>query len=303
MRRDSPAAAPRSSRRSTRTASIDEPSLRALVDWQIDEGIHFLVPCGSTGEAATMTPAEHRRVVEITVEQARGRVPIVAGAGSNDTREGDRALEGDEGRRRDAPAARRRRCTTSRRSAASSRTFERSPTRSTCRSSSTTCPAARGATSRRRRRSSWRRSRSIVAVKEASGNLAQITDILRERPDELLRAVRRRRDDARRDGRSAATASSPSCRMRRRRLMARAVRRCASSGDAAARAQAPSRADALDARRLRRIESDSGEGRAGDAGQDRRTCCGCRSCRWTRSTPTSVRARAQHAEPRERAVA
>src|SRR5262249_9853127 len=65
--------------------SIDEPALRALVDWQIDEGIHFLVPCGSTGEAATMTTAEHRRVVEIVVDQAKGRVPIVAGAGSNDT--------------------------------------------------------------------------------------------------------------------------------------------------------------------------------------------------------------------------
>lgn len=66
--------------------AIDEPALRALVDWQITEGIDFLVPCGSTGEAATMTPDEHRRVVEITVEQAGGRVPIVAGAGSNDTR-------------------------------------------------------------------------------------------------------------------------------------------------------------------------------------------------------------------------
>src|SRR5438477_4063876 len=65
--------------------SIDEDALRALVDWQIAEGVHFLVPCGSTGEAATMTPAEHRRVVEITVEQAKRRVPIAAGAGSNDT--------------------------------------------------------------------------------------------------------------------------------------------------------------------------------------------------------------------------
>jgi 4-hydroxy-tetrahydrodipicolinate synthase len=66
--------------------SLDEPALRALVDWQIEEGIHFLVPCGSTGEAATMTTEEHRRVVELVVEQARGRVPIVAGAGSNDTK-------------------------------------------------------------------------------------------------------------------------------------------------------------------------------------------------------------------------
>jgi len=66
--------------------SVDEAALRALVDWQIAEGVHFLVPCGSTGEAATLTPDEHRRVVEVTVEQARGRVPICAGAGSNDTK-------------------------------------------------------------------------------------------------------------------------------------------------------------------------------------------------------------------------
>lgn len=66
--------------------SLDEAAMRALVDWQIDEGIHFLVPCGSTGEAATMTTDEHRRTVEIVVEQVRGRVPVVAGAGSNDTK-------------------------------------------------------------------------------------------------------------------------------------------------------------------------------------------------------------------------
>ena len=69
----------------TAGGAIDENALRALVDWQIDEGIDFLVPCGSTGEAATMSLTEQRRVVEITVAQARGRVPIVAGAGSNDT--------------------------------------------------------------------------------------------------------------------------------------------------------------------------------------------------------------------------
>ncbi|MDB4907155.1 MAG: Dihydrodipicolinate synthase [Gemmatimonadetes bacterium] len=65
--------------------TVDEGALRAFVDWQVEEGIHFLVPCGSTGEAATMTLAEHRRVVEITVEQVKGRVPVCAGAGSNDT--------------------------------------------------------------------------------------------------------------------------------------------------------------------------------------------------------------------------
>src|SRR5688500_18246292 len=65
--------------------AVDEKAFRALVEWQIEEGIHFLVPCGSTGEAATLTPEEHRRVVEITVEQVNGRIPVIAGAGSNDT--------------------------------------------------------------------------------------------------------------------------------------------------------------------------------------------------------------------------
>lgn len=70
----------------TESGDLDEEALRAFVDWQIDEGIHFVVPCGSTGEAATMTLEEHRRVVEITVEQVNGRVPVAAGAGSNDTK-------------------------------------------------------------------------------------------------------------------------------------------------------------------------------------------------------------------------
>ena len=69
----------------TAGGAIDERALRGFLDWQLDEGIDFVVPCGSTGEAATMTVAEHRRVVEITVEQVQGRVPVVAGAGSNDT--------------------------------------------------------------------------------------------------------------------------------------------------------------------------------------------------------------------------
>jgi 4-hydroxy-tetrahydrodipicolinate synthase len=68
------------------SGEMDERSLRSFVEWQIASGVHFVVPCGSTGEAATMTVAEHRRVVEITVEQTAGRVPVVAGAASNDTR-------------------------------------------------------------------------------------------------------------------------------------------------------------------------------------------------------------------------
>jgi 4-hydroxy-tetrahydrodipicolinate synthase len=62
---------------------VDEDSLRDLVEWQISEGSNGLVPCGTTGESATMSHAEQRRVVEITVEVAAGRVPVIAGCGSN----------------------------------------------------------------------------------------------------------------------------------------------------------------------------------------------------------------------------
>ena len=65
--------------------ALDEPALRALVAWQIAEGIDGLVPVGSTGEAATLTLAERVRVVAITAEVAAGRVPVIAGAGANDT--------------------------------------------------------------------------------------------------------------------------------------------------------------------------------------------------------------------------
>ena len=70
----------------TRSGDVDEPSLRRLVKRQVQEGIDVLVPCGTTGESATMTEDEQKRVVQITVEEAGGRVPVLAGAGSNDTR-------------------------------------------------------------------------------------------------------------------------------------------------------------------------------------------------------------------------
>ena len=70
-----------------RDGSIDEPALRSLVKWQVESGIDFLVPCGSTGEAATLSSDEWRRVIEVTIETAGGSVPILAGATSNSTRE------------------------------------------------------------------------------------------------------------------------------------------------------------------------------------------------------------------------
>jgi 4-hydroxy-tetrahydrodipicolinate synthase len=68
-------------------ASLDEKTLRALVKRQIDAGIDFLCPCGTTGESPTLTHEEHLRVVEITVEESRGRVPVLAGAGGYNTQE------------------------------------------------------------------------------------------------------------------------------------------------------------------------------------------------------------------------
>ena len=70
-----------------RDGSLDEPTLRALIKRQIDAGIDFLVPCGTTGESPTLTREEHLRVVEIAVEQAKGRMPVLAGAGGYNTAE------------------------------------------------------------------------------------------------------------------------------------------------------------------------------------------------------------------------
>jgi 4-hydroxy-tetrahydrodipicolinate synthase len=67
--------------------SLDEETLRRLVRRQIEAGIDFLVPCGTTGESPTLTHAEHLRVVEITLEEGKGRVPVLAGAGGYNTRE------------------------------------------------------------------------------------------------------------------------------------------------------------------------------------------------------------------------
>ncbi|WP_428485578.1 4-hydroxy-tetrahydrodipicolinate synthase [Rhodopila sp.] len=67
--------------------SVDEKAYAAFVDWQIKEGTHGVVPVGTTGESPTLSHAEHRRAVEIAIEVAKGRVPVIAGAGSNSTEE------------------------------------------------------------------------------------------------------------------------------------------------------------------------------------------------------------------------
>ena len=70
-----------------RDGSLDEPAVKRLARRQIDAGVHFLSPCGTTGEAPTLNHREKLRVVELVLEEANGRVPVLAGAGGYDTRE------------------------------------------------------------------------------------------------------------------------------------------------------------------------------------------------------------------------
>jgi 4-hydroxy-tetrahydrodipicolinate synthase len=76
-----------------RDGLIDESAFRRLVDWQIAQGSSALVPCGTTGESATLSYEEHYRIIEICIEQAAGRVPVIAGCGSNDTATAVRHME------------------------------------------------------------------------------------------------------------------------------------------------------------------------------------------------------------------
>ena len=70
-----------------RGGKLDEPTLRALVERQVAGGTHGLVPVGTTGESPTLSHAEHKRVTELTIEMTAGRVPVIAGCGSNSTAE------------------------------------------------------------------------------------------------------------------------------------------------------------------------------------------------------------------------
>jgi 4-hydroxy-tetrahydrodipicolinate synthase len=165
----------------TRDGAVDERALRALVEWQIGEGIHFLVPCGSTGEAATMSADEQRRVIEVVVEVTKGRVPIVAGAASNDTK---RAIALSKGAK----------------SAGATHLLHTSPMynkppqrgiiahfQAIAESTDLpivvyNVPGRTGSNVEAATTLELAKHPRIVSVKEASGNLAQITDVIASRP-------------------------------------------------------------------------------------------------------------------------
>ena len=162
--------------------AIDENALRSFVEWQLTEGIHFVVPCGSTGEAATMTQDEHRRVVEITVEQVNGRVPVVAGAGSNDTKKAV-ALSKEM---RDAGATHLLH---------TSPMYNKPPQRGIAAHFEAIAdatdlpvvvynvPGRTGSNVEAATTLALAEHENITAVKEASGNLAQISEIIRNKPE------------------------------------------------------------------------------------------------------------------------
>ncbi|MEZ5420264.1 MAG: 4-hydroxy-tetrahydrodipicolinate synthase [Vicinamibacterales bacterium] len=167
------------------TGAVDEAAVRRLARRQIDLGTHFLVPCGTTGEVPTLTAAERRRVVEIVVDEARGQVPVLAGAGGYDTSDvahaaAEMQAAGADGLLSVTPYYNRP--TPEGLYAHYARIAEATPLpiivynvpgRTGCNVDAPTL--ARLAT-----------IPAIVGVKEASGNMSQMADIVRAVPDEFL---------------------------------------------------------------------------------------------------------------------
>src|SRR5216684_535606 len=163
----------------TADGAIDEERMRALVDRQITGGVRLLVPCGTTGESATMTEAEDQSVIALTIEVARGRARVIAGAGSNSTAA---AIEYSQ-RARDAGAD----------AVLQVAPWYNKPTQEGLYAHFRAIPETPvmlynvpGRTSSNiAAQTALRLARdcqNIVAIKEASGNLSQIMEILRERP-------------------------------------------------------------------------------------------------------------------------
>jgi 4-hydroxy-tetrahydrodipicolinate synthase len=164
--------------------SVDEKALRGLVDFQIAEGIDMILPCGTTGEGATLTAEETDRVTQIVIEQAKRRVPVIVGAGSNSTA---KAIEGTKRARRLGADG-----------VLSVGPYYNKPTQQGFYEHFKAIAEAEdipvvvynvpGRTASNIEAKTMLRLAeipNIVAVKEASGNVGQIMDILRDRPPDF----------------------------------------------------------------------------------------------------------------------
>jgi 4-hydroxy-tetrahydrodipicolinate synthase len=171
--------------------ALDESALERFIDFQIEGGVDFLVPCGTTGENPALTQEEHARVVELTIKRANGRVPVLAGAGSNSTpkaieltriaidRGADGALTITPFYNKPTPDGLRRHFGAQAEAAETLKSgfpliMYNVPGRTGCNMPAATCVQIA------------REHPTIVGVKEASANLEQILQILRDRPDGFL---------------------------------------------------------------------------------------------------------------------
>jgi len=169
----------------TRTGALDEAAVRRLARRQVDAGVHVLVPCGTTGETPTLSPAERRRIVEIVVEEAKGRSLVLAGAGGYDTREvihaaQEMAKAGADGLlsvtpyyNKPTPEGLYQHYKAIAESTSLPIVLYNVPGRTGCNIDPATL--ARLAT-----------IKNIVGVKEASGNMTQMAEVLRAVPEDFL---------------------------------------------------------------------------------------------------------------------
>jgi 4-hydroxy-tetrahydrodipicolinate synthase len=166
----------------TQSGEVDYGALEGLVNWQIAEGIDFLVPCGSTGEAQTLSDEERERVVATVVQAARGRVPVMAGATSNDTRK--------------AVAETKRMCAVGADYILSATPYYNKPTQEGLyrhfmavldASTKPVClynvPGRTAVNLKPETALRLARHTNALGIKEASGDLRQAVDLVRDRPD------------------------------------------------------------------------------------------------------------------------
>lgn len=169
----------------TSTGALDEAGVKRLARRQIDAGIHFLVPCGTTGETPTLSAAERRRVVELVVEETAGKVPVVAGAGGYDTSEvvqtakemqqagADALLSVTPYYNKPTPEGLFQHFSAVAAATSLPIILYNVPGRTGCNIDATTCARLAGIP-------------HVIAVKEASGNIQQMVEICRAVPEDFL---------------------------------------------------------------------------------------------------------------------